>query len=424
MNVRRRWCVAVGMAVAFAVGPATVVLAQGVARSRAPGAPGPAADEDESSISREWWERVVTPEASSAWAREPWSRHLGAIVRALALDDTQTDALRGLLAKFDADREAASATFEQFSAALRDAATANAPDPARNERAQAGWVAYEAYRIDRAARFTAALRALLTPEQDQRWPLYERVLVRLQWANAVKGAGRRADLEAVVSRVFERRPRPDAFAPILETYAIEMDRILLRLDEADRAYTRDVPALGEVQRRERRSNLIAQRHEISRDILVLNRDTLAKLLAAADVRDRGLLLDEFHLQSIHEGMKFHTNKAPLERIRESVESLPDLTSAQRDAFEQAWEAGMDKIRALRTAQYAELLDYGPVPEQAIAPDTNAAMQRAHAEFPLRIELVGRLRPIFSPQQRERMPACMRDWPPPARPVYEAPEVRR
>jgi hypothetical protein len=378
-------------------------------------------EEDETLGERQTFEYVVLPLRSNTHAKEPWSSDAGAIVRALGFDDAQAKSLGALLRKYDADRVAASEKFGEFQRDLRAAAPSDQPDPQRDQRYNQGWEAYKAYVDDRRGRFTASLRAMLTPEQAERWPAYERLLKRLSWMRALTSAGRRADLESVVGRVYEGRPRPEAFAPVLEGYVTEIDRIVQRLNDADKKLAGDGGSSNGGDAR--RAAILTSRHEISRDILKLNRDTMAKLLLAAEPADHGPLTDEFHMQSVHDGMKYHTSKAPLERVREAIENLPDITPEQRAAYEREWEAVMTKVRALRDQQYEQMIQQDDVPQRFWQVDTNAAMQRAHAEFPLRIELVQRLKPIFTPEQRDRMPACMREVRVPEPPVYEMPEER-
>jgi len=250
--------------------------------------------------------------------------------------------------------------------------------------------------------FANDVKAVLTPEQTEKWPAVERAQRRELTLRRGFLSGERVDLVELTQEEVPEEARA-AVAPVIEQYEVDMDRELVRRNEA---YEKGFEKLGEMRQggdMEGAQAVIEQGREAGARVRDLNR-RYARQIA-------GMLPDEAKSQF---ELAFKRGSFP-EVYRPSQASRQ---MAAATAFEDLTDTQKDGVASLNTAyqRSAEALNEklaGVIEENEMKVTLETMFRRGEQEGPLadlrreRRDLdrttTESLRKLLTPEQQERLP---------------------
>lgn len=357
--------------------------------------------------------------------RTLWIHHHATLARTLGLDAEQSAKLRGLLVEYETAISRARGEQRAFLDELLSMGgiQGEATVPLREEV----YRRYGVFEKARRERFEDDIKALLGPEHEPRWQAYLDLLKVMDWLGALRDRGwfgRGRSVESAVSMTFGERPIPEGVAAVLESHAQELSRITARLSELSLAHRNDSAKLEGEEAVARRRKYEKDLFDASAAIVRLNLETYRKIVRLSDPADVGVLTDWFTTICMFDGMEARTTLAPLDKIREGIAKLTDLTPQQRDAIDAEWNARLDKIRAARLKVYEEQMNDSP--DQAPGRDTPGIGFRwlIENQRPIQIEIVSAIRPIFTAEQRKKLPPPLTLMERPTPPTFDDLGVER
>lgn len=222
-----------------------------------------------------------------------------------------------------------------------------------------------AFRKDRAeaeAAFLGDLRQLLTPEQEARWGTLERTRRRERTVRRGLMSGERADLVQILQGDGFTPAAREAVGPILERYEADLDRELIRRNEAyERAMDQGPVFFGGGGDPAAAQKLWEDGREASTRVRDVNRRYAREIEAALPDDQRAAFTKAFKRASF--GRVYRETFA--ERTLDAADKAPGLDDTQRDA-----------LRAIRDTHARELAGLNTRLEQAIeASEANATPGR-------------------------------------------------
>lgn len=341
---------------------------------------------------------------------------------ALGLTDAQQAAARdvyaGYRAEFDAARAKLQAYFERA-----DRVREVTGDDERVQKAKArAREKFDAHSKALRARLLEDLQAVVTPAQMAKWPLVERRLRREELAEwgGLHGSG--VDVAAVFESIERPGDRNPAVARALDDYEEAIDRPLLEGTKAKAAWeareakrTRtarraDGDGRDEAAERAALTAHLARLLELSQSMQRINlraADDVEAALPQARAREFRRAFDRRAFGEMHA-------PTPFAALLDEIESLDDLTEAQRARIEAlrseyeaaAWEAGSRWARAVAAWEQSKHVDPdgagGEEAEPAAVASAKAARHAVDARF--RREAAGAL----TPAQLEKFPGLAGD----------------
>jgi Spy/CpxP family protein refolding chaperone len=365
-------------------------------------------------------QQVMTVRASSpvgGGGGQVTKRHLDRFIEALALNAEQRESAVAI-------HDAYAATVEQARKAQRDAmeeirrAAEDSDDHGVfMERMPKVQRAYRESTEQAEKSLMSDLRSLLAPEQEERWPGVERMRRR---QSHLRGglSGEAVDLVELVYGLKLPGEAASLVSPVLDEYAIELDRYLVERE----AQAREAPQFGPGRMEfdgEKMQKEVERAREASQRVVDLNNRTADKVKAMLpeDLRDR--FAAEYRRRS------FPRVYRP-GRVSTGVEAalaMSDLDESQREALRDL-RASYERDLSAANARWAEAIRASEASGQqgGLALAGGGRMMMSFGDEPedlkeartarrdLDERTSERLKSILRPEQRERLPKA----PPPGR----------
>lgn len=261
---------------------------------------------------------------------------LGKMGELLALTPDQRDAAAALL-------EGHMASFAEKAAEARDAME-KAREAFRETRDREVWQgvgermqALRESRTKAEADFMADVRALLTPEQEAKWPVLERTRRRETTVQRGLMSGERIDLTRLVAQAEPTPEQAQALKPILESYELELDAALIRRNETQEkamGQMRDFGAMMESGDFSQMQKMMDENREASMRVRDVNRRYAQQVAGVLGEEKGAAFSDRFRRDSFP--MVYRPR--PTEGQLKAAESLPDLDEAQKTSLKAIREA--------------------------------------------------------------------------------------
>ncbi len=339
----------------------------------------------------------------------------------LTLTAEQQDIVTGLLAgyeqAFTAGAEATRVKMSDVNDQVRNAASNDVYMQVQAQKViiEDEWTA-QASQLE--ADFFESVRALLSPDQTDRWEEYERTRRRrMSLRLGARFPGDNIDLIALVSGLELPAARYAELEPLLDSYAIELDQSLRGRNEAfEEAITAMRGSAGTGSPLTNQRELLARADQYRVQIQQLNARTLEQIAGMLTPEEE----EAFRRAYLEEAYPAIYRESAVERYLETIRRLPDLTDDQRqqlDAIEREFnrEMGALNARAVELERQREVEMREMIADAAGGNEPNFVSGGGRSETSKAIaqirmkrgayesETLDRLVAVLTPQQQEVAP---------------------
>ncbi len=215
-------------------------------------------------------------------------------------------------------------------------------DPSLRRQKEETWKRHTAYRNRVREILIEDFRALLTPEQDGRWPLVERSMRRREAFVLAPRPVMNLDVGRLVERaVHPADPTPEVLA-ILDEYDAQVDEIATRAAAFRKEYwsSPDARALDSTEegRRESQRRYRIGYLETAGALPEINARTARRVTPLLPEPSRSSFLDEFFKWAALDGTTLTLHDLDTNTIDGAMKTLPDLSPQTRRAIADAQSA--------------------------------------------------------------------------------------
>lgn len=338
------------------------------------------------------------------------------LVEMIEADEAQEEIIRDLFQGMMQKQTAASDKLREILKVVGEEAQS---DPTVWQDFQRKAIEYMGYQEGLKSGLFEDIKLVLTPEQTERWPAFERFHRRqhvLDDNQSIVTAAR-VDLVRVMNDVAEAESsaRSEEVVDVVERYEIELDRLLVEKKElSDRQLQEVLEVLEEGK------NMMAQMprwekmFDEGRELQVRIRDVNEKYVRLFAARLAPEAQSEFRVEYNERAMPTVYEKGYMDDAFETAAGLESLTPDQREritALEQEYDREAEGIRA----KWAEALRAWQTDVQMMqmwgggkAGGAEASEQKS-AKQDLDGRYYERLRSILTEAQRENLPERESDW---------------
>ncbi|MCH8152597.1 MAG: hypothetical protein IH830_09530 [Planctomycetes bacterium] len=363
----------------------------------------------------------LSPSISSAFRQSFTTRDIQLAVEGLQLDENQRFILETLFADYQADFRTGVEGFRQRITDLRSEIDPTNPDPAQAMRIVFGsmdeWQV-ESQRL--ADRLVEDLKGLLSEEQQEFWPPFERRVFRLKFLNKGRLAGESLDLFSAVRSLNLDETMMQTIQPLLDEYGQTLHEALRAREDYVNAAESD--RIRAIQDRKPELNIAVAAREVQlrtavRDVneqysvtiaAALPEETGQRLVASLRERMYPRIYRLTHAQRIFKAVKKIDGLS--EDTFEAIESLEELFLSELGSFN---ERLVGLIKEQEPNELKSKLEQ--LTARGAQPKSTGAILRE--EFRKRQAMsdryVNQLRDLLTPEQFASLPGAGR-WVKPAR----------
>ena len=287
--------------------------------------------------------------------QEYFNRDVTLIVEGLELDETQRIIVEELYKDYQADFDAGVDRMKNRFMAMKDELAMG--DPERVVRVVfAPWEDWNSERRQLGDRFIDNIKVVLTPQQLDAWPTFERRLYREKTLHKGTLSGESLNLFHVVRDMDLEPPIRVIIQPALDEYDFALDQVLRRRDGVAReGQTTMIRSLQEGNA------------ELSLDILerqlvahVAVRDVNESFISViAEAMPSEELREEFRSDALERAYPRIYRRLPVLRLFDAALELPDLDPAVRDQIEGLLDGFYAEVEPLNDALLRALKDHEP-----------------------------------------------------------------
>ncbi len=170
------------------------------------------------------------------------SRDLERFDAILVLTKDQRETVRALFEGYNEEYRAAAASARETVEGAREEARESG-DRTALQGMRGMFQEFRTKREEMERNFFTDVQAVLTPEQQQRWPIVERVRRRERTVQRGLMSGERVDLIRIVESQDLPADTQAAVKPVLDQYEVELDRALI---ERNKVYDEGISRMGEL----------------------------------------------------------------------------------------------------------------------------------------------------------------------------------
>jgi hypothetical protein len=261
--------------------------------------------------------------------------------------------------------------------------------------------------------FFSDYKAVLTPEQQTKWPSMERDRRRAKTLNIGRLSGERVDLFKLVEQAKLPAEVTPKIAPILEQYASDLDRELVSRNKVyEEAFTRAPQAMGDTDQMQK---MLERGREASVKVREVNRRYARQIEAVLPEEQKPLwekALKEASFPDVYRETAAHRQIAAAAGFSDLDTAQQESLKALRETYARELDAANERLAKAQEASEmtvtAERLMRGGFGGGGDQDDPVSEARRQKRELDQRTS--ESLKKILTPEQAERLPANPRGGP--------------
>ncbi|MCH8343468.1 MAG: hypothetical protein IH983_05735 [Planctomycetes bacterium] len=363
----------------------------------------------------------LSPSISSAFRQAITTRDIQLAVADLQLDENQRFILETLFADYQADFRTGVEGFRQRITDLRSEIDPTNPDPAQAMRIVFG--SMDQWQVESqqlADRLVEDLKGLLSEEQQEFWPPFERRVFRLKFLNKGRLSGESLDLFSAVRRLNLDETLMQTIQPLLDEYGRTLHEALRAREDYLNAAESD--RIKAIQNRKPAMSVVVAAREVQLRTAVRDvNEQYSVIIAGALPEETGQRL----VASIRERMYPRIYRlTPAQRVFKAVKKLDGLSEEIFEAIESLEELFLSELGSFNERLVGLIKEQQPSElksklEQVAArgaqskPTGDAVREEFRKRRAMSDRYVNQLRDLLTPEQFASLPGSAR-WVEPAR----------